>query len=401
MIFSPRAASVVMGMPRLSPPVRCRSVAASASVIRIPAARPPHSQGRRMMARAKRCHPPVTSCRGPALEHPARDHAPTVHAPSHHRQDRRQEGGRGGDRDERDEHAAHPHRAHERHGHEDEQAEADGHGQAREQRRAPGGGHGLDQRGVRVVVDRELLAIAEHDEHRVVDRDREADQRDDVRHVDGHVHRVGEDPHEAERRGDAHEGEDERHDDPADRAEHERHDEDRDGHGDRLALAEVLVVDRLRVVVERGIAGQVRLGPRHGADRLAQLRRLLGGVLVLERGRDLHVGDGRARLLDGACAAALDRIRRAARCRGDRQTIGRGALSLHHQRERPVGALVHVVLEEGQPALGVRARHAEAVGEQVAEVRGGRATDDEEGDPRRDDCLPVADDREGPARHRA
>ena len=62
MIFSPRAASVVIGMPRLSPPVRCRSVADSASVIRIPAARPPHSQGRRMMARAKRCHTPVTSC---------------------------------------------------------------------------------------------------------------------------------------------------------------------------------------------------------------------------------------------------------------------------------------------------------------------------------------------------
>ena len=185
-----------------------------------------------------------------------------VHAASHHRQDGRQEGGRGGDRDERDEHAAHAHRAHERHGHEDEQPEADGHGQAREQRGAPGGGHRLDQCGVRVVVELELLAIAEDDEHRVVDRDREADQRDDVRHVDGHVHGVGEDPHEAERRGDAHEGEDERHDDAADRAEHERHHEDRDGHGDRLALAEVLVVDRLCVVVERGIAGQVGLGAR-------------------------------------------------------------------------------------------------------------------------------------------
>ena len=184
MIFSPRAASVVIGMPRLSPAVRCRSVAASASVIRIPAARPPHSQGRRMMRQGEAVPSAGDVLRGPALQDPARDHAPAVHAPSHHRQHRREEGRRGGDRDERDEHAADPHRAHERHGHEDEQPEADGHGQAREQRRAPRGGHRLDERRLRVVVHRELLAIAEHDEHRVVDRDREADQRDDVRHVD-------------------------------------------------------------------------------------------------------------------------------------------------------------------------------------------------------------------------
>ena len=67
----------------------------------------------------------------------------------------------------------------------------------------PGRAHRLDQRGVRVVVALELLAIPEDDEHRVVDRDREADQRDDVRHVDRHVHVVREDPHEAERHRDA------------------------------------------------------------------------------------------------------------------------------------------------------------------------------------------------------
>jgi hypothetical protein len=208
-------------------------------------------------------------------------------------------------------------------------------------------------------------------------------------------------PHQAERRGDAHEREDERHDDPADRAEHEGHDEDRDGHGDRLALAEVLVVDRLRVVVERGIAGQVRRRPRHRADRRAQLRRLLGGVLVLERCRDLHVGHGRARLLDGARAAAGDRVRCPVRRCRDRPPVGRGALSLHHQGEGAVGALVHAVLEQRQPALGIRAWDAEAVGQQIAEVRGTRAADDEEGDPCRDDGLPVANYRTGPARHRA
>ena len=115
-----------------------------------------------------------------ALEDAARDHAEAVHAAAHHRQEGRQEGGRRDDRDDRDEHAAHAHRAHERQRHEHEQAEADRHGQAREKRRAPGRAHRRDQGGVRVVVALELLAIAEDDEHRVVDRDREADQRDDV-----------------------------------------------------------------------------------------------------------------------------------------------------------------------------------------------------------------------------
>jgi hypothetical protein len=171
-------------------------------------------------------------------------------------------------------------------------------------------------------------ASREDDEHRVVDGDREADQRDDVRDVDRHVHRVGEDPHEAERDRDGHQREDERHDDPADRAEHEGHHEDRHRHRDRLAARKVVVVDRLGVVVERGIAREVGLGPRHGADRPAQLRRLLRRVLVLERRRDLHIGHGRAGLLDGARAPALHRARRALGGSRDGLAVGRSALPL-------------------------------------------------------------------------
>ena len=202
-IFRPRAASVVMGRPRLSPPVSFRSVAASASATSTAAARPPHRQ-RPAHDRHGEAMPRAGDvlCRA-ALEDPPRDHAQAVDAAAHHGQERRQEGGRGGDRHERDEQPADAHRAHERQRHEDEQRQADRDGQPREERRAARRAHRLDERVVRVVVELELLAEAEDDEHRVVDRDREADERDDVRHVDAMSIDVGEDPHEAERRRDA------------------------------------------------------------------------------------------------------------------------------------------------------------------------------------------------------
>ena len=110
---------------------------------------------------------------------------------------------------------------------------------------------------------RQLLPVAEHHQHRVVDGDREPDERDDVRHVDGHVHDVGEDPDEPQRGRDAHRREQERHRDPAQRPEHEREDDQRDGNGDRLPALEVLVVDLLGVVVDGREAREVGPGPGH------------------------------------------------------------------------------------------------------------------------------------------
>ena len=117
----------------------------------------------------------------------------------------------------------------------------------------------------------ELLPVAEHDQHRVVDRDREADQGDDVGHVDRHVHEVGEDPDRAQGGGDRHERECERDADRDQRPEHEGEDEQGDRDRDRLAASEVIVVDLLGVVVDRREAGEVGGGPgdlRRGvADR--------------------------------------------------------------------------------------------------------------------------------------
>ena len=45
----------------------------------------------------------------------------------------------------------------------------------------------------------ELFAVAVDDQQRVVDRDRDADQRHQLLDVDGHVHEVGDHPHESER----------------------------------------------------------------------------------------------------------------------------------------------------------------------------------------------------------
>src|SRR5207249_2247069 len=59
--------------------------------------------------------------------------------------------------------------------------------QARERDRPPGGGHGGGDRALAALAARELVAEAVDDEQRVVDRDAEPDQGDDVDRVLRHV----------------------------------------------------------------------------------------------------------------------------------------------------------------------------------------------------------------------
>jgi hypothetical protein len=80
--------------------------------------------------------------------------------------------------------------------------------------------------------------------------------------------------------------------DAAQRAEHESHHEQGDRDRDHLALGEVFVVDLLRVVVDRGEAGEVGGDAGQGRGRGADVRRLLRRVLVFQWRVDLGVGDG-------------------------------------------------------------------------------------------------------------
>jgi hypothetical protein len=53
---------------------------------------------------------------------------------------------------------------------------------------------------------------------------------------------------------------------------------------------------------------------------------------------------------------------------------------------------VHVIAQQVQPALGLRARHAEAVGQQPAQVRRGGRAERERREPGRQDPAAVRDD---------
>ena len=224
------------------------------------------------------------------LEQPAGNDAQAVHARAQQRDEGRQERRRRGDRDERNQHRPSAHGAHERQWHQQQQRKPDRDGETGEERRAPGGRHRCLQRGGRLLSRCELLAEAEDHEHRVVDRDREADQRDDVGDVLGHVAEVGDDPDEPERGRQRRKGESDGDDHRAQCPEHEQQHRERDRNGDRLAFAEVAVVDRLQVVAERGKASQIDARTRHRADRPAHAFGVVFRVGRLQGRRDLDVG---------------------------------------------------------------------------------------------------------------
>ena len=201
-------------------------------------------------------------------------HAQPQEARAEDRQQGGQERHRGEDRDERDEQSADAHRADERQRDQHEAGEPDRHGHAREQHRVAGGAHRDAQRLALVRAAHELLAEAVDHEQRVVDRDRDADQRDEVGHVDGHVHLVRQDPQQAERDGHGARRHQQRHERRRRGAEDDQQHEHRDRDGDLLAALQVGVEDRLQVVVDRDLAADVHATAADGRrSRAASARR--------------------------------------------------------------------------------------------------------------------------------
>ena len=92
-----------------------------------------------------------------------------------------------------------PDRADERQRQDDQREQADRDGRAGDDHRAPGVRHRLDERGLDVLAFTQLVAEAEDHQQRVVDRDAEADERDQELHDDRDVRDVGQDPDERER----------------------------------------------------------------------------------------------------------------------------------------------------------------------------------------------------------
>jgi hypothetical protein len=286
-------------------------------------------------------------------------------------------------------------RAHEGQRHEDEQRQPDRDRPAREQSRPARGPHGHDQRILSGLMGFELLPESVDHEHRVVDCDREADQGDDVRHVDGHVHVVGEDPDDPDGGRDADRGEGERDPDRGQSAEHEGEHDQGDRDRDRLPFAEVAVVDLLRVVVDRRKARHIGRRPRDVGDRPAHSRGLVRRVGVLERGVDLDIGE--VGIGDQHAAGLAVREDLGALGRGGCQLLVEGGaggdrlVRLRNQREGAVAPLVQAVLDQVEAVLRIGAGHAEAVAQQAADVGDPIDAEDEQGQPEDDDLLAVAD----------
>jgi hypothetical protein len=211
-------------------------------------------------------------------------------APAAEREERRLQRQRGGDRDERDQQAGEAERPDERHGHEEEERQADRDRGPGEDNRAACARHSSYDRRIRGVVLREFLAEAADDQQRVVDREPEPDQLDQVRCVRADGHELRRRVDQCQRAGDRARGEDERDCEREREPEHEGEHEQRQRQRERLAAAEVGRELRIQVVLDRRLPGDEGTRP----DRATKLVRVRLGSLQTEGRLDVAVDDAAA-----------------------------------------------------------------------------------------------------------
>jgi hypothetical protein len=248
----------------------------------------------------------------------------------------------------------------------------------------------------------QLLAEAVDDQQRVVDRDPEPDQLDQVRDVGRHRQPVRKEVDEAERAHDRAGGEQERDRHRPRQPEHQQQDPERNRDRDQeLALPQVLVEDRVQVVLDRSLAGHVGrhpVAPREGAQDTVRVALRVGDAQRRDDVAVQHMGATRRerewtprRHLLGR--ASHRRLQPATQCR-----IGRVG-NLQDDRERAVAAVAVVVLEDRAGPLGVGARHREGVREQRRELPVRVAAGEQDGEPHGYDEPAVTQYQAGPTLH--
>ncbi len=319
-----------------------------------------------MIERARRAQNRCSTS-SPDLPHrqsqPVRDRGAMRPAPAVDREQRGLQRRRGEDRDDRDQEPADPHRAHERERHEEQQREPDRDGEAGDDHGAAGGLHRPQHRLLDLEAAAQLLAEPVDDQQRVVDRDPDPDQEHEVRDVGRRRHVVRRDVDDPERPEDRARREQKRDRDREREPEHREQDDQSDRQRDRLALLQIVVEDRVEVVLDRGRAGDVRPSPGRMAERAQELVRVPLRLREVER-RDhvpvQDVGAGRHERFalparHGAGRAIDDRLEAGHRLRirrvGDPEDDG----------ERAVAPVAEMLLEDGAHALGIRPGNAEHV----------------------------------------
>ena len=232
-----------------------------------------------------------------------------------------QQGHRDDDADQRDQEAAVADGAQERQRQRDERQQADRDGRAAEHDRAPRGLHRAHDRGVALQSVRALFAPADDDEQRVVDRDAEADERDEELHDRrdfGDGRDAPDDEEAGEDRGDRHHDRHEREE----RAEHEGENQQRADTAEERLDEHAGPVATAALNGERVEAGDAhgRAGDGHAAEGFD---RVFGGFGVVVEGlfgieRRVHDREGRAPVARderaGVTRARVPRDARAGQC---------------------------------------------------------------------------------------
>ena len=219
------------------------------------------------------------------VHEPLREQPEAVDPRPQHGEQRRQQRDGGDHRDRRDQHSTDPDRTDERQRQHEHREQADGHGRPRDDHRPPRMRHRLDERGLDVLALTQLVAEAEDHQQRVVDRDAEADQRNQELDDDRDIGDVGQDPDEREgvenrRYRDRERDQHRRH-----RPEHEEQDHEATEAADQRfgEDARAAVVTARRGLVKRVATGQVRL--HAGGCTLLQLSAHLRNVHRRAEGR--------------------------------------------------------------------------------------------------------------------
>jgi hypothetical protein len=353
-----------------------------------------------MIARASRCqkpprNPSASSCR-------LRDHgdAGAAAAAVEREQRRKQRRGRG-DRNERDQRAADSERAHERHGNEEQECQPEHNGGSREDDRAAGGGHRPRDGIVDATVPVELFAKAVDDQQRVVDRQGETDQLDEVGDIGREHGGVRDREDQCERGGDRGAGEEQRERDDRGDAQDEQEDEERGGEGDReLTVMEVMTEDGVGVSLDCRLAADVRLHARGRPESTSHEQAVGLGVCEVEPRVDRCVEDGAVGSPDETGPGRRDRLRGSVdgrlhggfHCRVDWMSC------CEHEQVLAVAAVAELLGQDRRRALRVGVRHDEAVGQQRPQPCRCDPAEDQQRQPCRQHRVPEADNAAGDAR---
>ncbi len=319
---------------------------------------------------------------------------------SEQREQRRLQRRGGRERGERHHEARDPERADERDRHREQQREPDRDREPGDEHRSARRLHRPDDRVLDARLPLRLLAEAVHDEQRVVDREAEADELDEVRHEGDEREHVRERPDDAERRGDRARGDEKRHERGQREPEHEQEHGERGRERDRLAPAQVGGEHRVEVVLESRLSRHERRRPAGPVQRAPQRLRPRLRVLEVERGRDVAVEDPAAGVkwtLEVARRHRRGRRRQlAAQPRPERRV--RRVPHAEDDGEDAVRALAEVALEDRPRLLRLAARHCERGREPARERDRGGGAGREHGEPGGEDEASASEDAASPAR---